>query len=144
MNRLTIHLSLGLLTLLFSNCNPKKNFNFYGKWQSLNDSGFLVEIDSTNIYHLYRDGKVMFEEEESFKNPKIQIHSQHENWYEFRIGFNKNAEEMVKGRIEVVNPERIRIYYYKHHNILDLADEFHRTKDLKSFDSIMSKIMAEQ
>ena len=61
------------------------------------------------------------------------------------IDFNTfDGEELfIKGRIEIVDDKRIRIYFHKHHNILDLADEYHRTDDFNSYQTIMEKILEE-
>ena len=43
-------------------------------------------------------------------------------------------------RLEKVNNNRIRIYIHKHHDILDIADEFHKAKDLYSYMEVMKNI----
>ena len=58
-------------------------------------------------------------------------------WYHFEA-FDGN-EFFTGGRIETVDENRIRIYFHKHHNILDLADEYYRTDDFESFKQIMEQ-----
>ena len=130
-----------LITLILTSCTQKKKFDFHGKWQSLNENGFVIDIKGNDNYTLYRDGRSMFSNVGDFKQLKIKIEEENSPWYRFKIFGENNQEEFGNGRMEIVNPERIRIYFHKHHDILDLADEFHRTENLISFDSIMGKIM---
>nr|WP_321406421.1 hypothetical protein [uncultured Carboxylicivirga sp.] len=49
----------------------------------------------------------------------------------------------IKGKIEVVHKDRIKVYLYKHHNIMDVADKYHRAEDFDSFGKNMNKILEE-
>jgi hypothetical protein len=49
--------------------------------------------------------------------------------------------EFYKGRIEIVDKNRIRIYFHKHHDILDVADEYYRTDGFNNLSKIMKKIL---
>jgi hypothetical protein len=51
--------------------------------------------------------------------------------------------EFTRGKIEVVHPDRVRIYFFKHHDILDVADEYQKANDFKSYALIMDKILQE-
>lgn len=46
-----------------------------------------------------------------------------------------------KGKIEYVNQDRMRIYLYQHHDILDIADEYHRAQDFDSYTAIMENML---
>lgn len=139
-----ILLSFFLITLLLlTACHPKKQFNFYDKWQSLNDRGLVVEINKNGNYTLFRDGTSLYAQVESIGQLKIKIREETQRWYSFKIADENSRKVELKGRIEIVNEDRIRIYYYKHHDILDGADEFHRTENLTSFEAILSKIQQE-
>lgn len=129
-----------LIILIFLSCDKENEFNFYGKWQSLNESGFIIEIDENDKYTLYRNGNSFFEDLSDFEELKIRILNKNGNWRTFKIEDSKTKKEFSKGRIEIVNKDRVRIYFHKHHNILDLADEFHRTENLTSFEEIMGEI----
>ncbi|MFM9952015.1 MAG: hypothetical protein ACKV1O_29055 [Saprospiraceae bacterium] len=132
-----------LITLLFIACNQKKQFNFYGKWQSLNDRGLVYEINKNGNYALYRDGASLYAQVEHFGQLKIKIREENQRWYSFKIADETSRKLESKGRIEIVNEDQIRIYFHKHHDILNMADEFHRTENLTSFEAIMSKIQQE-
>lgn len=132
-----------LITLLFTACNQQKEFNFYGKWQSLNDRGLVIEINKNGTYNLFRDGASFFANLSDAGQLKIKIRERNQRWYSFKIADETSRKEFSKGRIEIVNEDRIRIYFHKHHDILDLANEFHRTENLTSFEAIMSKIQQE-
>lgn len=60
-------------------------------------------------------------------------------WNSFTIA-DESQNDFSEGRIEIVDTDRIRIYWHKHHDILDLADEFHRTVELESLNAILRKI----
>ena len=62
-------------------------------------------------------------------------------WYTFSA--LDGEDFFFKGRIEIINNDRIRIYLLKHHDILDLADEYHRTNDFSSYQTILSGIVEE-
>ncbi|MEM6725775.1 MAG: hypothetical protein AAF598_17170 [Bacteroidota bacterium] len=71
---------------------------------------------------------------------QISIENRNENWFTFTIIDLADHQPFSKGRIEVVNQDRIRIYHHKHNNILDLADEYHRTSSFDSFEGIMDRL----
>ena len=100
----------------------------------------IIEIDENDKYTLYRKGKSVSEDLSDFEELKIRILNKNGNWRTFKIEDSKTKKEFSKGRIEIVNKDRDRIYFHKHHNILDLADEFHRTENLTSFEEIMGEI----
>lgn len=143
MLKLKILLPFLLITLLFTACNQQKEFNFYGKWQSLNDRGLVIEINKNGNYTLFRDGASFFANLADAGQLKIKIREEKQRWYSFKIADETSRKEFTKGRIEIVNEDRIRIYFHKHHDILDLANEFHRTENLTNFEAIMSKIQQE-
>jgi len=138
-----IPLYLFLIILLFTACNQQKEFNFYGKWQSLNDKGLVYEINKNGDYTLFRDGASFFANLTDVGQLKIKIREQNQRWYSFKVADEISRKEFTKGRIEIVHEDRIRIYFHKHHDILDEADEFHRTENLTNFEAIMSKIQQE-
>ncbi len=140
---LKILLPFFLISLLFTACNQQKQFNFYGKWQSLNDRGLVYEINENGNYTLFRDGASLYAQVEGTGQLKIKIREENQRWYSFKIADETSRKEFTKGRIEIVNEDQIRIYFHKHHDILDVADEFHRTENLTSFEAIMSKILQE-
>jgi len=54
---------------------------------------------------------------------------------------NDGSTVFCKAKIEIVKPDRIRIYFLKHHGILDIADEYQRTNDYCSYQAIMKSIL---
>jgi len=133
-------LLIGII-LLLTNCNKNdESYNFYGMWQSLNNSGSVIEIDQNHDYTLFVKGKPTSNDIAGFGQLKINIIRKEENWNLFRIEDEATKKKFSAGRIEIVNEDRIRIYYHKHHDILDIADEYHRADNLVSFDKIMSEI----
>ena len=128
-------------SLLLTACERKAEFDLYGKWQSLNYRRIVIEFNENGNYSLFRDGNSQFVDLEDFGQLKTVFAERSGNWYTFDIIGESNQKVMTKGRIELVNENRIRIYFHKHHNILDLADEYHRTEDFNSFDDIMDSIL---
>lgn len=125
---------------LFSSCDTADKFAFNDKWQSLNDRNFVIEITDSNNYIVYRNGDILFDELSGFDDLEISIIHRENDWFDFTIVDRNSMEAFTNGRIERKTNDRIRVYFHKHHDILDLADEFHRTNDLVSFDSIMKEI----
>lgn len=89
---------------------------------------------------------ILFKNEESFwaqatlhGELNFNISKQSSDWY--RFGALDGDDVFINGRIEIVDKNRIRIYFYKHHNILDLADEYYRTDGFNNLSKIMSEIL---
>lgn len=122
-------------------CRQTSDFNFEGKWQSLNEAGTVVEFTKDNRIVLYRDGKSFWGSATKHGELTYMIENDPDNWYSFKA--YDGDEFFFKGRIELVKGGRIRIYFLKHHDILDLADEYIRTNDFDSFSSILSGILEE-
>ena len=124
-------------------CDQKGTYNFAGKWQSLNDPNFVIEFTSDDRFIIYRDGEDFFSKS---KLPPLAyaIQHSHQGWHTFSTMDESGERGIYFGRLEVVNDDRIRIYLHKHHGILDLADEYHRTYNLTSYDSILRAINVHQ
>lgn len=135
----TCFLLLGLF-VLFTGCLDEHTYPFESKWQSLNDRNLVIEISNDQTYSLYRNGELFPDENSPYNDLSIAIVHHEGQWFDFNIHDNVNDETFTRGKMEVVNENRIRIYFLKHHDILDLADEFYRTTDLVSFDAIMNEI----
>ena len=132
-------LLLLLIILSFHSCKTENDYQFTGKWQSLNDSMSVIEFTKNNKIILYRDGKSFWVQAAMHGELNYEISKQDDSWYRF-VAFD-GKEEFLHGRIEIVDNNRIRIYFHKHHDILDLADEYHKTTDFNSFSKIMREIM---
>lgn len=130
---------LVIISTLYFGCNKTEDFDIVGMWQSLNDTT-IVEFTTDNV-ELYRNGKPFWSLATKEGKLNYTLKALRNDWYQLDI---KDGEEsFIKCKIEIVNKDRIRIYYFKHHDILDLADEYHRTQDFNSFDQIMQKILEE-
>ncbi|MEL7124002.1 MAG: hypothetical protein AAFO07_31480 [Bacteroidota bacterium] len=70
----------------------------------------------------------------------MEFQKQSNTWTQFAIKDRAADKEFLKGKIEIVNPDRIRVYFYKHSNILDVADEYHRTDDFVSFQTLLDQV----
>jgi hypothetical protein len=68
-----------------------------------------------------------------------EISKQSDDWY--KLVTLDGTDEFYKGRIEIVDKNRIRIYFHKHHDILDVADEYYRTDGFNNLSKIMKKIL---
>jgi hypothetical protein len=138
---MTIHAKVLLLlsiVFIFSGCKHENDFQFTGKWQSLNDSKSLIEFTADNHIILYRNGKSFWALASRHGELNYEISEEGDGWYKFAA--LDGVEEFLHGRIEIVNTDRIRIYFHKHHDILDVADEYHRTADFNNFSEIMREI----
>lgn len=139
----TLQTALLTITLLFSSSckeSPDPQYNFIGKWQSLNDSTTAIIIDSLYNYDLQIDSKSLISDIEDFQELSINIKATADNWFEFELR-DRSGKEFSKGKIEIVDKSRIRMYHHKHSDILDVADEYYRVVENESFEVIMSKFM---
>jgi len=116
-------------------------YDLEGKWQSLNDPETVVEFTDNTEIILYRGGKSFWSQATRNGELMYAITKRHNQWYDFEA-FD-GAELFTAGRIEIVDDNRVRIYFHKHHGILDLADEYYRTDDFNSYQAIMDKILQE-
>ncbi len=122
-------------------CSNQSQYNFTGKWQSLNESETVIEFTGNNEIILYRGGKSLWSQATKNGELKYKITNSQDNWFDFEAV--DGSEIFTKGRIEVVDDKRVRIYFHKHHNILDLADEYYRTDGFNSYHTIMETILKE-
>lgn len=122
-------------------CSPDNGFRIEGKWQSLNNKTSVVEFLPNNIVDLYRNGEPVWSRASTNGHLKYTIKEIDKTWYYLQV--LDQDEIFLNTKLEIVNENRIRLHFYKHHNILDLADEYQRTDDFNSFSEIMSEIMEE-
>ena len=122
-------------------CQDHSKYRFEGKWQSLNDPESVIEFTDNKGLILYKNGESFWGPTTKKGELKYEISNAQKNWFDFKA-FDGD-ELFMKGRIETVDDKRIRIYFHKHHNILDLADEYYRTADFNSFPTILEKILTE-
>lgn len=120
-------------------CSNQSQYKFEGKWQSLNDPETVIEFTGNTELILYRGGKSFWGQATKNGELRYEITKSKNLWFDFEA-FD-GADIFTKGRIEIVDDERVRIYFHKHHNILDLADEYYRTDDFNSYQTIMEKIL---
>jgi hypothetical protein len=126
------------IALLVISCRSDETFDFVGKWQSLNAQGG-IEINDQLQIDLFIDGLPFWSLAAKHPPLKFEVISQKGNWLSFHV---MDGEELfMKGKIERVSKDRVRFYFFKHHDILDIADEYHRANDFNSYTSIMEDIL---
>jgi hypothetical protein len=130
-----------LFGILISNCSKKEEYNFNGKWQSLNDKRIVIEFGADGNYFMFSEGNSILENVAEYGQLKFKVTEGKGNRNDFTIYNEDSKEVFTKGKIEIVNQDRIRVFHFKHHDILDVADEYYRTNDLNGFDEIMNGIM---
>ncbi len=138
-----LQISLIVISLLYSSScekTPDAEYDFIGKWQSLNSNKVAICIDSLHHYDLQIEGTSLFSDLADYEKIKIEIAPLSGKWSKFELR-DVTGKEFSKGKIEVVDPSRIRIYHHKHNDILDEADEYYRIVGNESFDEIMCKLM---
>ncbi len=130
-----------LSLLLQLGCQRLDSYNLVGKWQSLNDPESVIEFTLNKEIVLYKKGQSIWSQATKNGELKYEFSNDQRNWFAFEAFDGKDL--FMKGRIEIVDKKRIRIYFHKHHDILDMADEYYRTNDFESFPSIMKDILKE-
>jgi len=127
------------LTFIVFGCHQKEDVNIIGMWQSLNGKT-VIEFSADKV-DLYSNGKAMWSQASKEGVLHYSLNELQRGWY--RLVIFDGDKMFVKCKVEIVSKDRIRVYYFKHHNILDMADEYYRTTDFNSLNSIMNKIMEE-
>lgn len=133
-----------LLTLLFTSCTNDKQGLLTGKWQSLNDRHVSFEFNDLNEKKLIRlniQGEPGFQDTLLVLESKFRVLSSNRNRLKIIENFGGSNKESLISEIEFISDDRIIMYMYKHHGILDLADEYARTSSPHKFDSIMDAIL---
>jgi hypothetical protein len=134
-----------LFGCFFFSCTDTNPELLIGKWQSLNDRNLLVEYTDDKEYILIRlkQSVVPFQKGDTVFNmsSSYKITSNKGNYLRIINPPGYGDDGSLKSEVEFINNDRIIIYNYKHHGILDLADEFARTSGTYKFDSIMASIM---
>lgn len=130
-----------LMIALQWSCHPSDSYKFEGKWQSLNSPGSVVAFTPDKKMIFYKDKVSLWAQATKHGELTYTFTTVQGPWYHFEA-FDGN-EFFTGGRIETVDENRIRIYFHKHHNILDLADEYYRTDDFESYQQIMERILSE-
>jgi hypothetical protein len=121
-----------------SSCETNADFSFLGKWQSLNYDSTLIEFTKDNKIILYIDEESFWAQVTLNGELNFKISKQSDVWYQ--LVTLDGADVFLNGRIEIVDDNRIRIYIHKHHDILDVADEYYRTDDFNNLSKIMREI----
>jgi hypothetical protein len=112
---------------------------FIGKWQSLNDYSALIEFTKEKKIILFKNEELFWVQATKYGELNYEISKQSDDWY--KLVTLDGTDEFYKGRIEIVDKNRIRIYFHKHHDILDVADEYYRTDGFNNLSKIMKKIL---
>jgi hypothetical protein len=111
-----------------------EGYNLYSKWQSLNDGNLVIEFDTSGNFITYRD-------QEEFIRFQFQIDSVKNGVFNISHVIDEFDQKPGISTIQIVNDNRIRVYHWKHGNVLGIADEYYRTEDLTSFRKLIKRVM---
>jgi hypothetical protein len=110
------------------------NYSICDKWQSLNDIDKVLEFKKNGAYIAYNKGEAQIE-------LQYEVKGRADGLIEIDILFGEGDVNPGKVTIQIVNPDRIRIYVWKHGDVLDLADEYYRTNDFDSMNKFLKEII---
>jgi len=113
------------------------NYNICNKWQSLNDIDKVLEFKQDGTYLAYSKGEAQIE-------LLYEVKARMDGLIELDILFGEGDVNPGKVTIQVVNSDRIRIYVWKHGDVLDLADEYYRTDDFDSMNRFLKEIIKQK
>lgn len=145
MTKLPALLSVIILCLVIQSANGQlfitgqnaENYEVCDKWQSLNDFDKVIEFKKDGTYIPYSKGE-----------PQIQLQyevtTRQDGLIEIDLFFGEDDTEPGKMTIQIVDSTRIRLYVWKHTDVLDLADEYHRTEDFSSMNKYLKKIRKQE
>jgi len=119
---------------LFISDQNAAHYAIYDKWQSLNLVDNVIEFKMDGSYIAYSKGVPQIE-------LQYKVVAREHGLIEIDILSGEDDPEPGKVTIQVINPERIRIYVWKHGDVLDVADEYHRTDDFDSMNAFLRKII---
>lgn len=111
-----------------------EGYDLYSKWQSLNNDNLVIEFDTSGNYITYRDY-------EEFFRFQFQIDSVKNGIFNISHFVDEFDQKPGQSTIQIVDDNRIRVYHWKHGNVLDIADEYYRTEDLTSFRKLIKRVM---
>ena len=94
------------------------NYNICDKWQSLNDFDKVLEFKKDGTYKAYTKGESQIE-------LQYEVKARAYGLIEIDILFGEGDVNPGKVTIQIVNSDRIRMYVWKHGDVLDLADEYY-------------------
>ena len=113
------------------------NYNICSKRQSLNDIDNVLEFKKDGTYIAYIKGEAQIK-------LQYEVKERVNGLIELDILFNENDVNPGKVTIQIVNSDRIRMYLWKHGDVLDLADEYYRTDDFDSMNKFLKEIIRQK
>jgi len=139
------HINKLLILIIFLTslgCKENKQEFIYGKWQSLNDAKKVIEFTRDGKYNLFEKRQPVFDASNESEMITYKYRPFKKS-YNLRFYGNDKSRALSIAHIEVIDQNRIRVYYYKHLRILQSADEFYRTDNLTDGDKIINKLYKE-
>ena len=127
--------------LILISCNGEVAFNFNDHWISLN-GGNGIRFEENGVYLFFKSGEDQPVNNDLLGIGKLKYELNHlkDDWFDLKVKEEGEDNLFMKGRVEVVSENRIRVYFFKHHDILDEADECHRSAKMNNFKGIMDSI----
>jgi len=135
---------LGLIILSVTACSNDKEQLLIGKWQSLNERNLSIEFDGANkrlIRLELSDGTYVRRDTQLVWDANYKVFSKKGDRLVLLDDFG-TGEYVSVSEVKFKDDNRMILSTYKHHGILDMADEFARTSSPHKFDSIMNAILA--
>ena len=112
-------------------------YSICNKWQSLNDIDKVLEFRKDGTYIAYIKGEAQIE-------LQYEVKARADGLIELDILFGEGDVNPGKVTIQIVNSDRIRMYVWKHGDVLDLADEYYRTDDFDSMNKFLREIIKQK
>ena len=146
LTRMFLYFNLMAYSQLIIEDQDVSTFELEGKWQSLNNRETVIEFLSEGVYITYSHGEVFFKftyKVEELEDGLFTLEINTPDLDARDETFKGATTEPQRATIQIVNQDRIRIYYWKHKEILDIADEYSRTDDLNSFKKLIKRAIEE-
>ncbi|PHN01043.1 hypothetical protein [Flavilitoribacter nigricans] len=133
-----------LILFSLAGCQSEQYFDdtaIQGLWQSLNDREYAVAFREDGSFGNYTRDKDLFADLYEWNAIHYKVNKVIDaKRVELILFDNITKKEFMRAEVHRVDENRIRILFIKHHNILDLADEFHKTDGFGNFEEIMDSI----
>lgn len=145
MNKLIPTLSIIMFSLVIQPVNGQlilpgqdaTNYSICNKWQSLNYIDNVLEFKKDGTYIAYVKGEAQIE-------LQYEVKARADGLIEIDILIGEDDINPGKVTIQIVNSDRIRMYVWKHGDVLDLADEYYRAHDFDSMNKFLKEIIKQK
>lgn len=126
MKKISVTYTLIILLLISWGCSKDEN-KIIGNWKSLNNPTRLI-IEKSGFIDLLKDGQPFWSAVTESGSLSYKINNL-ENDSSYILTIMDGEDLFIKGKVEIITQEQIRLYYFKDDNSWELADAYIRIEE---------------